>query len=88
MSGNRKKYGSPVMEYEGNFIIEDKRKAKLLPQILAKIQSTENVRNKEKEGWKRTILETAEVLQGEEESVNVINIEFSVAQLNNLLRKA
>lgn len=57
-----------------------------MPQTLAKIQSTENVRKKEKEGRKRTILETAEVLQGE--SVDVINIEFSMAQLNNLLTKA
>lgn len=57
-----------------------------MPQTLAEIQSSENVRNKEKEGGKRRILETAEVLQGE--SVSVINIEFSMAQLNNLLRKA
>lgn len=49
-----------------------------MTQTLAEIHSTENVRNKEKEGRKRTIVENTEVLQVDEDSGNVITVDFSM----------
>lgn len=88
VSGNRKEYGYPVMTNERNFVIEDKEKAELMAQMFAKVHCTGNLSSKEKEGREKTVLENTEVIQGEEEHQNAINMEFSMTELNNALKRA
>lgn len=87
MSGKRKEYGYPVMKDNDRILVDNRSKAELLARTFAKVHSTENLNMAEIRGREETQRKHLEDLQDTEEHEGLINVMFSVAELNNAFLK-
>ncbi|XP_023190232.1 uncharacterized protein LOC111608691 [Xiphophorus maculatus] len=88
MSGKSREYFFPVLKEDDKIIVDSKSKAELLARVFTKIHSTENLNSKEKKGREITLQNHNEVLYNDEDNEDLININFSLIELNKALKNS
>lgn len=87
MNGIKKEYGYPVLVGNGSTAVSDEVKADMLAHTFVKVHSSNNISEEGKRGREVTITENEALLQMNEDSNDLLNIPFTMAELNGMFRR-
>lgn len=87
MNGIKRDYGYPVLVDNGNTAVSDEAKADMLANTFVKVHSSNNISEEGKRGREATITENEAELQSSIDNNDLLNVPFTMAELNHALRK-
>uniref|UniRef100_A0A3B5QAR3 Reverse transcriptase domain-containing protein n=1 Tax=Xiphophorus maculatus TaxID=8083 RepID=A0A3B5QAR3_XIPMA len=87
MNGIRREFEYPILKMDNMNIVRDEDKVEILARTFSKIHSSNNISEEGRKGRENTKLKYKELVESVEETNNLLNVEFTKAELNSALRK-